>query len=265
MDGIHPSAVVDPAAKIGNNVKIGPFSVVSANTVIGDDVVIDSHVAIMPYTEIGERTHIHKGAVVGDEAQDISYDGAEAWTKIGSDCEIREYVTIHRSNKEGGTTIVGNDVMLMAFSHVAHDCNIGNNVVVANNTQIAGHTEIEDKAILSANIMIHQFTRIGTMAMISGGAVIRQDIPPYVMISDKTYLMGPNAIGLKRNGFTPEERKAVREAVKKFFFSDMARKDALEEVEKDYSHLEKVMHFVNHIRDSKRGVITAHEKRAAQN
>jgi len=251
---IHATAIVSEEAVIGDNVSIGPYTVIDAGVTISNGCKIGPQVHITGLTTIGENTAIHKGAVVGDTPQDHSYTGFDAYTKIGSHCVIREYVTIHRGSKPEASTVIGDHCMLMAFAHVAHDCQVGDHVVIANQTTVAGHAVIADKVIISGGVWIHQFVQIGTMAMVGGCSKINQDIPPFCLVNHESQIAGLNAIGLKRNGFSGDERKAVRDAMKTILFSDMMRKDALQEVQDKYSGVAPVDTFVNFINSSKRGI-----------
>jgi UDP-N-acetylglucosamine acyltransferase len=251
---IHHTAVVDPAAKVGRNVSIGPYSVIDAGVTLGDGCRIGPSVHITGDTELGENCTVHKGAVIGDAPQDISYNGFKAYTKIGSGCTIREYVTIHRGSKPEASTIIGNNCMLMAFCHVAHDCQIGNNVVIANNSQIAGHIEVGDKAIISGMVQIHQFCRVGTMSMVGGAGKINQDIPPFSLVDHDSTIVGLNVVGMKRNGFSSQDRLVIREAFKQIFVSGRQRKEAIQELLEKYPESAVLKLYIDFIVASKRGI-----------
>ncbi len=257
---IHPTAVVSSEAKIGNNVEIGPYSIISSDVEIGDDCFIDAHVKIAQYTKIGPRCRIYYGALVGEEPQDHRfYKGIVSYTEIGSDTVIREYVTIHRPPFENLKTAVGSHVLLMAFVHVAHDVIIGNHVTVANHTAITGHVQIEDGAVLSGYVKIHQFCRIGQLAMVGANALISQDIPPFCLLTESNCIYGPNTIGLRRAGLDPQQRSAIRKAIKTFFFKGMNAKNALETIAKD-GMTPEVEHFIDFIKASKRGIMQGNPK-----
>ena len=208
---IHPTAVIAPSARIGRDVHIGPYSVIGEDTVIGDDCWIDAHVKISDQTTLGPRCRVYFGALIGEEPQDHRFrPGTRASTVIGAETTLREYVTIHRSPFEGGTTSVGDRTLLMAFVHVGHDARIGSRVTVANQTAISGHVVIEDGAVLSGYILIHQFCRIGALAMVGGRTIVRQDIPPFCMLAENECICGPNTIGLRRAGYESAQRMAIR-------------------------------------------------------
>jgi len=177
---IHPTAIISPDAQLGSGVTVGPYAIIEDHTIVGDDCFIDAHVKIARYTTMGPRCRVYYGALVGEEPQDRRrQDGVLSFTEIGSDTVIREYVTIHRSPFEGQKTLIGSDVLLMAFVHVAHDVNIADHVTIANQTALTGHVEIGTGAILSGYIKIHQFCRIGALAMIGANNVLVQDVPPF--------------------------------------------------------------------------------------
>jgi UDP-N-acetylglucosamine acyltransferase len=251
---IHETAVIDASAKLGKNVSVGPYSVIDAHVVIGDDCSIGPQVQITGHTEIGSQCKIHKGAVIGDAPQDISYSGFVAYTKIGTGSILREYVTVHRGSTPEAATVIGENCMLMAFSHVAHDCQIGDDVVIANHSQIAGHVEIADRAIISGGVFVHQFCRIGTMCMIGGTAKINQDVPPFCLVNHDGQIASLNAIGLKRNGVTPAERSKIREAFKEILFGLKPRTEALKEMSEKYQDLSSYDMFISFIQVSKRGI-----------
>ncbi len=249
-------AVVSPEAKIGRNVEIGPFAVIESDVVIGDNCWIDAHVKIDRYTTIGANTRVYYGALVGAPPQDHRFNPETvSYTEIGSDSVIREYVTIHRSPFAGQKTVVGDHVLLMAFVHIGHDVQIGNHVTIANMTAISGHVVIGDGAVLSGYILVHQFCRIGSLSMLGARAIVVQDIPPYCMLAESGCIAGPNTIGLRRAGLTPERRAAVRNAVKNYFFygynsmtavAEITKKEVTPEVEK----------FLEFVKSTKRGIVS---------
>jgi UDP-N-acetylglucosamine acyltransferase len=251
---IHATAVVAEEAKLGKNVSVGPYSVIDGNVELGDNCTIGPHVHITGHTVIGSGTKVHKGAVIGDEPQDISFTGFTAYTNIGKDCVIREYVTVHRGSKPDASTSIGDNCMLMAFSHVAHDCQIKDHVVIANHSQIAGHVEINERAIISGGVFIHQFCKIGRMCMIGGTAKINQDVPPFCLVNHDSQIASLNAIGLKRNGVAAEERSTIVEAFKNILFGNKPRSQSVKEQVGKYEGCEAYDLFVNFIAESKRGI-----------
>lgn len=253
MSVIHPSAVISPAARIGADVEIGPFAVIDGDVEVGDGCRIGPHAHLTGHTRIGSGTKIHTGAVIGDEPQDLHYDGGESYTVIGRNCALREYVTIHRGAKAGTSTVVGDNVMLMAFAHLGHNCILGSDVVVANATLLAGHVEVGERAFISGGVLVHQFCRIGRLAMVGGGSGLGQDVPPFCMFQ-WSHIVGPNTIGLRRAGFGPDTRLAVRGAIKTYFFSHMNRLNALESIRRDYGSEPAVAEFVQFIEGTRRGI-----------
>lgn len=258
---IHPTAVIAPNVEIGKDVHIGPYAVIESDCVLGDGCWIDAHVKIGRWTTIGARSRIYFGALVGDDPQDHRFvENTYAPTVIGSDTTLREYVTIHRSPFEGRLTKVGDHTLLMAFVHVGHDGCIGNHVTVANQTAFSGHVIVEDGAVISGHVLVHQFCRIGSLAMVGARTIIRQDIPPYCMLSENECICGPNVVGLRRAGFDNARRFAIRRAVKTFFFKGLNASNALEEIlsaNPGNTDLERFAHF---IRTTERGIMPGDPK-----
>ncbi len=208
---IHPTAVIHPNAKIGIDVEIGPYCIVGENVSVGDRTVLQSHVVINGWTEIGSECLIYPFATVGAASQDRKYHGERAYTKIGSRTTLREYVSIQRGTGEDSVTAVGDDCLLLAYVHVAHNCLIGNGVTMSNLAQLAGHVEIGDYALLGGMSGVHQFTRIGHYAMVGGMSKINKDLPPFFLVEGnpaKPY--GLNSVGLRRAGFTADERNEIK-------------------------------------------------------
>ncbi len=255
MSKIHPTAVIAEDAVIGHDVEIGPYAVIESDTVIGNGCFIDAHAKVARYTTVGDRTRIYMGALVGEEPQDHRFKpGIVSSTSIGSDSVIREYVTIHRSPFENGRTLVGSGTLLMAFVHVGHDAVIGNRVTAANHTAISGHVVIEDGAVLSGYVLIHQFCRIGALAMIGGRTILTQDVPPYCMLAENEHVCGPNTVGLRRAGFTGEQRLEIRRAIKNYFFRGLNTANALAVIGSENPGPE-VRHFMDFISSSTRGIM----------
>jgi UDP-N-acetylglucosamine acyltransferase len=252
---IHPTAVIAEGAELGTNVRVGPYTVIDGNVQLGDNCVVGPHVHLTGYTSIGENTRIHAGAVLGDEPQDYGFDADQVtYTRIGRDCIIREHVTVHRATGDGGETVVGDGVMLMAFAHVAHNCVIGNQAVIINNVLLGGHTQIGRKAIISGAALCHQFVRIGEFSLVSPGIMTRRDIPPYCISVLPDTVHGPNSIGLKRGGFDQETRNAVQLAIKRIVFGDDDPKATAAAVETEFGHLQAIQTFCEFVRTSKRGI-----------
>ena len=258
---IHPTAVIAPGVKIGKDVHIGAYTVIEPDCVIGDNCWIDAHVKIGRWTTIGARTRIYFGALVGDDPQDHRFTaGTQAFTVIGSDTTIREYVTIHRSPFEGRKTSIGDHTLLMAFVHVGHDACIGNRVTAANQTAFSGHVIVGDGAVVSGYVLVHQFCRIGSLAMVGARTIIRQDIPPYCMLAENECVCGPNVVGLRRAGFDNSRRFAIRQAVKTFFFKGLNSTNAVEEILAAHPDNPDITLFTDFIRSTERGIMPGDPK-----
>ncbi|MDB2614043.1 acyl-ACP--UDP-N-acetylglucosamine O-acyltransferase [Chlamydiales bacterium] len=253
---IHPTAIIEKGAKIGKNVEIEPYVVIKKNVVIEDGVQIKAHVYIDGYTHIGEDTVIYPSAVIGTKTQARKFQGEKTSVRIGKRCEIREFVQINSSFGEDSVVSVGNDCLIMACCHVAHHCTLGNNVILSNNVALAGHVEIEDHAIIGGATPIHQNVRIGRHAMVGGLTRIGNDVPPFTIGGDIPFrLAGLNLVGLKRHGFSLELRKALSQAFRLIFRSNLSLTVALDRIENELSPYEEVKHFVKFCRDSERGII----------
>ncbi|MBI9110553.1 acyl-ACP--UDP-N-acetylglucosamine O-acyltransferase [Maridesulfovibrio ferrireducens] len=257
--GIHPTAIVDPGAVIGTNVTIGPFCVVEGNTVIGDNCYLDSYVQIKSFTRMGKGNSIHSNAVLGDAPQYLGFKEEETTLEIGDDNIFREFVTVNRGTVEGGgCTRIGNNCMLMAYVHVAHDCKLGNNVIIANSSNLAGHVEVGDHVTISGMSGIHQFVRIGEYAFLGGMSGFAKDLPPYMLATGiRGVLHGPNSIGLRRHGFNSKTCMAIKKAYRIIFRSGLTRDESLEMAEKEMSEIPEVMKLITFVRDSERGVCPA--------
>ena len=216
---IHETAIVDKNAKVHSSVSIGPFSVIGPNVEIGENVIIHSHVNISGNTKIGNGNKIFPFASIGNDPQDLKYNGEETKLVIGNNNKIREYVTLHPGTSGGGKiTKVGDNCLFMISSHIAHDCNVGNNVIIANNVPLGGHVTIENNVVIGGNSAVQQFTRIGQMAMIGGMTGVLHDVIPYgLSIGNRNYLQGLNLIGLRRANFENKDILGLTEAYKEIF------------------------------------------------
>jgi UDP-N-acetylglucosamine acyltransferase len=254
---IHPSAIIDPKAQIGEGVEIGPYSVIEKDVSIGEGTKIGPHVVIREGTHIGKRCQIFQFASIGEAPQAFVYRGEKTSLLIGDQNIIREFVTLHRGTiKGGGKTVIGNDNFFMAYSHVAHDCQIGNQVVLANGATLAGHILIEDYAVIGGLSAIHQFCQVGAHAFISGLTGVSLDIPPYMLASgSRAKLYGLNAVGLKRHRFSEETLKALKKAYRLIFRSGLTLEKAMKKVgEDEISQTPEVQHLLQFIQRSKRGI-----------
>jgi len=238
-------------------VEIGPFSIIGKNVKIGKGTVIHSSVLINGWTTIGENNQMYKGVVIGEWPQDMKYSGEESYVEIGNGNSIREYVTIHRATDKGGSTIIGNNNLVMAYIHVAHNCKLGNEIVIANAVGLAGHIVIEDQAVLGGMCGIHQFARIGKLAMIGGYSKILQDIPPFTLVEGlPVRILGLNIPGLRRRKIPAESRKALKKAVGIITSRKYKRIEALEVIRNEVQVTPEVEHFIEFMSNpSKKGIL----------
>jgi UDP-N-acetylglucosamine acyltransferase len=228
-------AMVSPMAKIGRGVKIGPFCVVEPHVTIHDGCVLESFSVIKSGTTLGPDNHICEGAVLGGMPQHVHVPEHPGQLVIGAGNVIREYVTVHRALDEEESTVIGDNNLLMAYVHVAHDCRVGNNTIFTNAAALAGHVTIEDRAYISGGVGVHQFCRIGMLAMVGGHARITKDIPPFVTIDGQTGLVvGLNVIGLRRAGFTVDQLHQIKEAYRVIYRSGMPWADVLKQLQAQF-------------------------------
>lgn len=214
---IHATAVIDPRAQLDAAVDIGPYAVIEGPVRIAAGTSIAAHVHILGHTSLGVGCRVHSGAVLGDWPQDRAYTGAESYCLIGNDTVIREHVTIHRGTAPGSETVIGDRCLLLAHSHVAHNCRVGDDVLLVNGALLAGHVTVGNRAVISGNAAVHQFSRVGELAMIGGLAKITRDIPPYLMFDGAGICVGVNTVGLRRAGFSREERQDVKAVYKALY------------------------------------------------
>lgn len=254
---IHSTAITDPEAEIGEGVEIGPYSVIERGVSIGEGTKIGPHVVIREGTHIGKKCQIFQFASIGERPQALAYKGEKTSLLIGDQNIIREFVTLHRGTVRGlGKTVIGDGNFFMAYSHVAHDCQIGNQVVLANGATLAGHILIEDYATVGGLSAIHQFCRVGIHAFIGGLSGVLLDIPPYTLAQgDRAKLFGLNTIGLKRANFSEETLKALKRAYRIIFRSGLTLEKAMKRVGEDEIYqISEVQHLLHFIQHSKRGI-----------
>ena len=229
---------MSPKAQIGKNVTIDEFAYIDDNVIIGDNC------------------HVFPSAVIGAVPQDLKYKGEETWTIIGDNCVLREFVTVHRGTASKGKTVIGNNNLIMAYCHVAHDCILHNNIIMSNATQLAGEVEVDDFAIIGGGTLVHQFSHIGSHVMIQGGSKINKDIPPYVIAArEPIAYCGINSVGLNRRGFTPEQIHTIQEAYRLIYQGGMIVSQALDTIEATMPQTperDAILHF---IRNSERGIV----------
>lgn len=255
---IHPSAIIDSSAVIAENTEIGPYAIIGKHVQIGSGTKIGAHAVIGDWTSIGENNDIFHQSSVGAAPQDLKYRGEEAWTRIGNNNVVREFATIHRGTATGsGETVVGNNNLFMAYSHVAHDCRIGNGVVMANVATLAGHVTVEDNVILGGLVAVHQFTSIGAYAMIGGGTMVGLDVIPYAIATNdkrEAKLRGLNLIGLKRRGFSDEAITNIKKAYKTLFMAKLKLPDAIKRIKADITDSPEIDYLLAFIERSQRGI-----------
>ncbi len=256
MTTIHPLAVIEPGAKLGKNVTIEAYAIIKQNVILEEDVVIKSHAYIDGHTTIGQGTVVWPSASIGTKTQDLKFRGERTYVIIGKHCEIREFVTINSSCNENAVVRIGDHCLIMAYCHVAHNCEIGNRVIMANGAMLAGHVIVEDFAIIGGMTPIHQFSRIGQYAMVGGFSRITHDVPPFTIGAGSPYKLGGlNLVGLKRNGFPLETRRALAKAFKLTYRSGLRLADALEQIEKEIEMNPYVKNWLEFCKASKRGLI----------
>jgi len=254
---IHPTALIDPEARIAPSAVIGPYSIIGRGVDIGAHVEIAAHVLVHRDTRIGDSCRVHHGAVLGTDPQDLKYGGEPSRLEVGSDTTIREYATLNRGTGEHGTTRIGSGCLLMAYSHVAHDCVLGEGVILANSVNLAGHVQIGDWATVGGIVGIHQFVRIGQHAFVGACSKLAQDIPPFVLVDGNPCRPhGLNVIGLKRRGFDRDTIRALRRAYRIVFGSDKHIAAALGEIESWPDQIPEVAQFVEFIRTTERGIVS---------
>jgi UDP-N-acetylglucosamine acyltransferase len=254
---IHSTAVVDPGAEIDSDVEIGPFSIIAADVRIHSGTIIGPHVTIDQYTTIGEGCKIFQYASVGAVPQDLKFAGEKSHVKIGRGTTIREFATVHRGTDfGGGVTEVGEENLLMAYSHVAHDCQTGRRVILANAASLAGHIRVEDCAILGAFVAVHQFARIGKHAFVGAVSGVSKDIPPYVLASGtpRAKLHGLNLVGLKRYGFGAEKIRPLKRAYRILFRLGLTLNEGIERVQAEIEQIPEVVNLIEFIKTSERGI-----------
>ena len=259
---IHKTAIIDSTAKIGQNVKVGSYSIIGSNVEIGEGSEIQSHVSIIGNTKIGMNNKIYPFASIGNDPQDLKFNGEETKLEIGNNNKIREYVTINPGTKGGGgLTKIGDGCLFMVSSHIAHDCFVGNNVILANNVPLGGHAIIEDNVIIGGNSAVQQFTRVGRSAMIGGMCGIVRDIIPYgIALGNRCVLQGLNLIGLRRNNVPNNEIMILSKAYKEIFKNENLTEN-LRDLDKDYRKNELVLEVVNFLeKDKKRPICTPFSK-----
>jgi UDP-N-acetylglucosamine acyltransferase len=252
---VHPTAILHDEAVLGGGVTVGPGSIIGPGVVVGDGTEIGSNVLIDRDTVVGRECRIFHGAVLGTEPQDLKFEGEQAKLVIGDRTVIREYATLNRGTRATGRTSVGSDCLLMAYSHVAHDCHLGDRVIIANAVNMGGHVTIGDWAIVGGMTPIHQFVRIGEHAFVGGASRVSKDVAPYVRAAgDPLVMSGLNSVGLRRRGFGPELRLELKRAYRMFFLSDLNVTQAIERARQELELLPEVERFIVFFETTDRGV-----------
>ncbi len=252
----QPLAYIHPEAKIAPNVVIEPFVTIDKNVVIGEGSRIGSNATILEGTTIGKNCNIFPGAVIGAVPQDLKFVGEETTVEIGDNTTIREFATINRGTKARNKTVIGNNCLLMAYVHVAHDCIIGNNVILVNSVQVAGEVEIDDWAIIGGLSAIHQFVHIGAHVMVSGGSLVSKDIPPFIKAGrERLSYVGVNSIGLRRRNFTNEQIRDIQDCYRVLFQSSLNNSDALIRIEAELPASKERDDILLFVRNSHRGIL----------
>jgi UDP-N-acetylglucosamine acyltransferase len=250
--------VVDKRSELDSSVVVGPGAVISGRVQVGPGTTIGPYAVIEGSTTIGARNRIFQFASIGADPQDLKYRGEPSRLEIGDDNKIREFTTIHRGTEGGGmVTRVGSGVLLMNYVHVAHDCQIGDHSIIANSTEIAGHCVLEEWVVTAGMCGIHQFSRIGAHAIVAAGSKVAQDVPPYSMVAggDRARLVGVNAVGLERRGFSPDTIAALKSAFRTLFYGKLLRDEAVKEILTEYGGIPEIRRLIDFIEISSRGVV----------
>ena len=253
--GIHPSAIISNSARLGENVTIGPYCVIGDEVEIGDGSVIGPHAVIEKWTSLGKECRVYQFASVGAAPQDLKFKGERSYTVIGDRTTIREGATIHRATGEGNETRIGNDCLLMAYIHVAHNCTLGNHVIMSNLASCAGHATVEDRVVIGGMAGVHQFVKIGRNAMVGGMSKLVQDVVPYTIVDGHpAKVVGLNNVGISRAGVPLESRRLIKKAYKILYRSGLSLPEAIAVIEQEVDSCEEVEHFLRFLRNAERGI-----------
>ncbi|MCD6376026.1 MAG: acyl-ACP--UDP-N-acetylglucosamine O-acyltransferase [Caldisericaceae bacterium] len=256
MVEIHPTAVVHPEAKLGVEVKIGPYAIIEKEVSIGDGSQIGPHAVIASGATLGKNCRVFKGAVIATEPQDLKFSNEKTFVEIGDNTTIREFATVNRATSHSYYTRVGSNCLLMAYSHVAHDCQIGNFCTIANSVNMAGHVIIGDYVGIGGLTAIHQFVHIGDYSFIGGGLRVSQDVPPYILAAGEPIrFAGLNAVGLRRRGFTREQLNLLKQAYHIVYRENLKLKEAIQKIEQTLEQTAEIQKIVEFLKQSERGII----------
>ena len=253
---IHPTAIVDPTAQIGAGTIIGPYCIIAAQVVLGPECWLQHHVTLSGPMQAGARNKFYAYCSIGQQTQDLKYQGEPTYLEIGNKNIFREFVTVNRSTSSSGKTRVGSCGNFLAYSHIGHDCTVGDSVIFSNNGTLAGHVQIGDHAVMGGLTAVHQFCRVGRFAITGGCSKIVQDVPPF-MIADgnPAKVRGINLIGLERKGFAAENLKTIKEAFRLIYRSKLNTRQALDAIRKDLPQTEEIVQIIEFIEKSERGII----------
>jgi len=258
---IHPHTYIHPNAKLAENVKVDPFTVIHQDVEVGAGTWIGSNVTIMEGVKIGKNCRVFPGAVLGGVPQDLKYKGEQTYVEIGDNTIIREFVTIHRGTSDRWKTSVGSNCLIMAYSHIAHDCSVGNNCIMSNNSQMAGHVIMADHAWIAGFTAIHQFVKIGQSAFIAGGSLVRKDVPPFIKaVRNPLSYGGVNSVGLKRRGFSIEKINEILDIYRIIYNKGLNTTKALEYIEEELPASDERDEIIGFIRESERGIVKRYSK-----
>lgn len=256
LSNIHPTAIVSPNAQIDDSVRIGPYSIIEDEVEIGENTEVHSAAVIANGTSIGAHCRIFSGAVIGNVPQDLKFENEKTFVSIGDHTTIREYVTINRATNHSVYTRIGAHCLIMAYVHVAHDCQIGNHVVVANAVNMAGHVHIGDNAGIGGMCAIHQFVRIGTQSFIEGRSAIKKDVPPYILaMGEPLKFGGLNSVGLSRRGINPENMSQLKKAYKIIYRQNLTLEEATEKISQDITNVHEIETLLDFLKGCERGII----------
>lgn len=253
---IHPTAIIEPGAQLGADVRIGPYAYVAATARLGDGCILAPHSAVMDHTTLGARCTLHTGAVIGDAPQDLSFNGEPSYVVTGDDCIFREGVTIHRGTKPGTTTRIGNRVFMMANSHAAHNCEVADHVIMANGVLLGGYVTVGERAFLGGGAAVHQFCRVGRLAMVGALCFLSKDLPPFCVSvpSQNSLVYGLNTIGLRRNGLDAAQRAQIKKAFHTLYRSGLNTTQARDRLRTEADSNPFAAEFADFIAVAKRGL-----------
>ncbi|MCQ2180662.1 MAG: acyl-ACP--UDP-N-acetylglucosamine O-acyltransferase [Bacteroidales bacterium] len=258
MANIHPLAIVNPGAKLGENVEVGPYAFIDDNVEIGDGTKILPHATVFSYVKIGRDCTVFPGAVVGAIPQDLKFDGEVTYVEIGDRVNIRECATINRGTKASGkgVTRIGSDTLIMSYVHVAHDCRVGSHCILVSYVGIAGETDVDDWAIIGGGTKVHQFSHIGTHAMVGGGTGVNKDVPPYSLCGRQPLVYaGVNLVGLRRRGFESDVIRNIKDIYDMIYYQGYNFSDAVARIEEGFPESEEKRTILDFVRNSKRGIV----------